>query len=44
MNADLGMALFGARDYDRAIEQEVKTLELEPNLPAAHWIGHQPMK
>ena len=38
MNADLGMALFAARDYDRAIQQEVKTLGLAPNLSTAHWI------
>lgn len=39
MNADLGMALFAAREYDRAIEQEVRTLELEPNLSTARWIA-----
>ena len=39
MNADLGMAYLAASQYDRAIAQERRTLELEPNFPTAHWIA-----
>lgn len=38
INADLGMAMFAARQYPEAIEQERKTLELDPNLRTAFWI------
>jgi Flp pilus assembly protein TadD len=35
MNFELGVGLFNARDYDRAIEQFQKTLELDQNFPPA---------
>ena len=38
MGADMGMAYYGARQYDRAIEQERKTLRLEPQFPTSYWI------
>ncbi len=38
MNADLGMAYIAARQYDRAIAQEKKTLDLDPNFRTAHWL------
>jgi serine/threonine-protein kinase len=38
INADLGWLLFFARQYDRAIEQLRKTIEMEPNFALAHWI------
>jgi tetratricopeptide (TPR) repeat protein len=38
MGADLGMAYYGARQYDRAIEQERKTLRLEPEFATSYWI------
>lgn len=34
-NFELGQAYYFARDYDKAIEQYKKTLELDPNFPAA---------
>ena len=34
----VGYAHFLARDYDRAIDQERKTLEMEPSFPKAHQI------
>ncbi len=33
---ELGMAFYYARDYDQAIEQFQKTLELDQNFPPAH--------
>jgi tetratricopeptide (TPR) repeat protein len=36
-NANLGAAFFLARQYDRAIEQEAKTLELDPNFAPAYY-------
>jgi DNA-binding winged helix-turn-helix (wHTH) protein/tetratricopeptide (TPR) repeat protein len=38
INADLGWLLFFARQYDRAIEQLTKTIEMEPNFALAHWL------
>ena len=38
INADLGMALLAAGRYDEAIEQENKTLELQPGARVALWI------
>ena len=39
-NFDFAKILFFMRQYDRAIDQFQKTLELEPNFPVAHeWIG-----
>jgi len=40
INTLLGMALYFARDYGRAIEACLKTLDLEPDfLPAYLWLG-----
>jgi len=40
-NLNLGTLLFFARQWDRAIEQLQKTLELEPNYGPAHeWLGY----
>jgi TolB-like protein/DNA-binding winged helix-turn-helix (wHTH) protein/Flp pilus assembly protein TadD len=36
INFELGLAFFYARDYDQAIEQFQKTLELDQNFPSAH--------
>jgi tetratricopeptide (TPR) repeat protein len=36
INFELGVGFYFARDYDRAIEQFQKTLELDQNFPAAH--------
>lgn len=36
VNFELGMAYYYAHDYDRAIEQLKKTLELDPEFPPAH--------
>ena len=33
---DIGMALYHNRQYDSAIEMAKKTLELDPDYPAAH--------
>jgi adenylate cyclase len=39
-NWNLGRLLFFIRQYDRAVDQYRKTLELEPNNAAAHeWLG-----
>jgi DNA-binding winged helix-turn-helix (wHTH) protein/tetratricopeptide (TPR) repeat protein len=38
INADRGWLLFFARQYDRAIDQLRKTIEMEPNFPLAHWL------
>ena len=39
-NGDVGQILHLTRQYDRAIEQYRKTLELEPNRDRAHlWLG-----
>ena len=35
INFELGLSYYHARDYDRAIEQFQKTLELDQNFPAA---------
>ncbi len=35
MNFELGLGFYYARDYDQAIEQFQKTLELDQNFPAA---------
>jgi TolB-like protein/DNA-binding winged helix-turn-helix (wHTH) protein len=35
INAELGMAFYYARDYDQAIEQFQRTLELDQNFPPA---------
>ncbi len=35
INFELGLAFYYARDYDRAIEQFQKTLELDPDFPPA---------
>jgi tetratricopeptide (TPR) repeat protein len=37
MNVHMGWHYFYARDYDRAVEQFHKTLELEPNYGLTHW-------
>ena len=36
LNFELGLAFYYARDYDQAIEQFQKTLELDQNFPSAH--------
>ena len=36
INFELGIAFYYDRDYDRAIEQLQKTVELDQNFPAAH--------
>ncbi|HAF13004.1 MAG TPA: hypothetical protein DCK99_04735, partial [Blastocatellia bacterium] len=36
MNFELGLGFYNARDYDQAIEQFQKTLELDQNFPPAH--------
>ncbi len=36
MNSNLARAYFLARQYDQAIAQERKTLEIDPNFPHAH--------
>ena len=36
INFELGLAFYYDRDYDQAIEQFQKTLELDQNFPAAH--------
>ena len=38
INAFHGWWLYFARQYDQAIEQERKTLELDPNFAPAHWV------
>jgi TolB-like protein/DNA-binding winged helix-turn-helix (wHTH) protein/Flp pilus assembly protein TadD len=38
INFELGVAFYYARDYDRAIEQFQKTLELDQNFPPPHSI------
>ncbi|HEX6063578.1 MAG TPA: tetratricopeptide repeat protein [Longimicrobiales bacterium] len=38
INVDLGMAFLAAHRYDEAIEQERKTLELEPGIGTPLWI------
>ena len=40
-NLNAGKMFFTLRQYGRAIDQFHKTLELEPNFPAAHdWLGY----
>jgi DNA-binding winged helix-turn-helix (wHTH) protein/TolB-like protein/Flp pilus assembly protein TadD len=36
INFELGLSYYHARNYDKAIEQFQKTLELDQNFPAAH--------
>ncbi|HKX33307.1 MAG TPA: winged helix-turn-helix domain-containing protein, partial [Blastocatellia bacterium] len=37
MNSFLGSALYFSREYDQAIEQSNKTLELDPSFGVGHW-------
>jgi serine/threonine-protein kinase len=37
INTDLGLIFYYAHQYDQAIEQLQKTLELEPDFAIAHW-------
>ena len=37
MNFELGIAFYYARDYDQAIEQFQKTVELDQNFPPPVW-------
>ena len=40
INCDVGIRFYFAREYDLAIEQYQKTLEMEPDFPIAHiWLG-----
>jgi len=40
INSDLGHVFYEARQYDQAIEQEGKTLEMDSDFgPARHWLG-----
>ena len=40
INCDVGVRFYFARQYDKAIEQYHKTLEMDPNFPVAHiWLG-----
>lgn len=38
INADVGWLLFFARNYERAIAQLLKTVDLDPNFALAHWL------
>lgn len=38
INADVGWLLYFARDYDRAIAQLQKTIELDEHFAVAHWL------
>lgn len=38
INVAVGWALYLARRYDEAIEQLLRTVELDPNYPVAYWI------
>ncbi|MCI0721610.1 MAG: tetratricopeptide repeat protein [Acidobacteria bacterium] len=37
-NGALGWVLFVSRQYDQAIEQSRRTLEIDPNYHGAHWV------
>jgi hypothetical protein len=37
INGNLGILFFSARQYDQAIEQERKTLDLDANFIVPHW-------
>lgn len=40
ISADVGIRYYYARQYDQAIEQYLKTLEMDPNFPVAHmWLA-----
>jgi eukaryotic-like serine/threonine-protein kinase len=38
INVAVGWALYNARQYDEAIEQLRRTVELDPNYPVTYWI------
>ncbi len=38
VRGDLGWWLFGARDYERAIEEARFAIELDPSVPEPHWL------
>jgi TolB-like protein/Tfp pilus assembly protein PilF len=38
IRCDLGWWLYGARDYDRAIEEARFALEIDPTFPESHWL------
>jgi Tfp pilus assembly protein PilF len=38
VNVEMGVTLFYARKYEQAIPELHKSLELDPNLIAAHWV------
>lgn len=38
INADVGWLLFFAREHERAIDQLLKTVELDSNFALAHWL------
>ncbi len=40
INCDVGIRYYFARQYDQAVEQYLKTLEMDSNFPIAHiWLG-----
>jgi len=40
INCDVGIRYYFARQYDQAIDQYLKTLEMDPNFPVAHiWLA-----
>jgi len=38
INVAIGWASYMARQYDEALEQLLRTVELDPNYPVTHWI------
>jgi serine/threonine protein kinase/tetratricopeptide (TPR) repeat protein len=38
INVAIGWAYYNARQYDEAIEQLLRTVELDPNYPVTYWI------
>ena len=38
INVAIGWAHYHARQYDEAVEQLLRTVELDPNYPMTYWI------
>jgi adenylate cyclase len=38
INVAIGWAYYHARQYDQAVEQLLRTVELDPNYPMTHWL------